>query len=73
MRVSNRLRVFRAEHQWTQGEVAERLGVSRQAINAVENGKYDPGISLVLHLAQLFGTTVEQLFKLELDDATDAE
>ena len=72
MRVSNRLRVFRAEHQWTQGEVAERLGVSRQAINAVENGKYDPGISLVLQLARLFGTTVEQLFKLEMDDATHA-
>ena len=72
MRVSNRLRVFRAEHQWTQGEVAIRLGVSRQAINAVENGKYDPGISLVLQLAQLFGTTVEQLFKLEMDDATHA-
>jgi putative transcriptional regulator len=50
--------------------VAERLGVSRQAINAVENGKYDPGVSLALALARLFDTPVEQIFKLEPTVAT---
>lgn len=70
MRVTNRLRVLRAEQDWTQAVVAERLGVSRQAINAVENGKYDPGVSLALALAQLFSTPVEQIFKLEPDDVT---
>ena len=54
MKVTNRLRVLRAEQDWTQAVVAERLGVSRQAINAVENGKYDPSVSLALALAQLF-------------------
>lgn len=68
MSVSNRLRVFRAERRWTQAEVASRLGVSRQAINAVENGKYDPGVSLALGLARLFDTTVEELFALETTD-----
>lgn len=71
MRVSNRLRVLRAERRWTQAEVASRLGVSRQAINAVENGKYDPGVSLALGLARLFGATVEELFQLETHEATD--
>jgi putative transcriptional regulator len=69
MKVTNRLRVLRAEQDWTQAVVAERLGVSRQAINAVENGKYDPSVSLALALAQLFGTPVEQIFKLEPADA----
>jgi putative transcriptional regulator len=71
VRVSNRLRVLRAERRWTQAEVASRLGVSRQAINAVENGKYDPGVSLALGLARLFGATVEELFQLETHEATD--
>lgn len=71
MKVSNRLRVLRAERRWTQGEVASRLGVSRQAINAVENGKYEPGVSLALGLARLFGITVEELFVLEMSDPVD--
>jgi putative transcriptional regulator len=72
MSVSNRLRVLRAERRWTQADVAERLGVSRQAINAVENGKYDPGVSLALGLARLFGTPVEQIFALEPNDTPQA-
>jgi putative transcriptional regulator len=72
MSVTNRLRVLRAEHHWTQADVAQRLGVSRQAINAVENGKYDPGVSMALGLARLFGVTVEQIFSLETNDAADA-
>jgi putative transcriptional regulator len=68
MKVTNRLRVLRAEQDWTQATVAEQVGVSRQAINAVENGKYDPGVSLALALARLFGTPVEQIFKLEPSD-----
>jgi putative transcriptional regulator len=65
--VANRLRVLRAERKWTQAEVAERVRVSRQAINAIENGKYDPGVSIALALAKLFQVPVEQIFKLEAD------
>jgi putative transcriptional regulator len=72
MSVTNRLRVLRAEHDWTQADVAAKVGVSRQAIHAVENGKYDPGVSLALGLARLFGVPVEQIFKLETTDADDA-
>lgn len=70
MTVRNRLRVLRAERNWTQGDVAERIGVSRQAINAVENGKYDPGIAIALQLAALFGVPVEQVFSLNSSHAT---
>jgi putative transcriptional regulator len=72
MKVTNRLRVLRAERRWTQADVAERLHVSRQAINSVENGKYDPGVSLALALAQLFDVPVEEVFKLEADNGSSA-
>jgi putative transcriptional regulator len=61
--MKNRLRVFRAEQNWSQAEVAQRLGVSRQAINAVETGKYEPSLTLAFKLARLFQTRIEDLFQ----------
>jgi putative transcriptional regulator len=60
--MKNRLRVLRAEREWSQAELAERLGVSRQTINAIETGKYDPSLPLVFKLARLFGKPIEELF-----------
>jgi putative transcriptional regulator len=64
----NRLKVLRAERDWTQEELAKRLAVSRQAINAIETGKYDPSLPLAMKLAQLFGQAVEQVFFLDQAD-----
>lgn len=58
----NRLRVLRAEHGWSQAEVADRLGVSRQTVNAIETGKYDPSLPLAFGIARLFGKTIEEIF-----------
>jgi putative transcriptional regulator len=58
----NRLRVLRAERGWTQAELAGRLDVSRQAVNAIENGKHDPSLSLAFRIARLFDLTVEEIF-----------
>jgi putative transcriptional regulator len=60
--VNNRLRVLRAERNWSQAELAERLEVSRQSINAIETGKYDPSLPLAFKLARLFGLPLEQIF-----------
>ena len=60
--MKNRLRVLRAEYEWSQAELAARLGVSRQTVNAVETGKYDPSLPLAFKIAQVFGTTIEQIF-----------
>ena len=58
----NRLRVLRAERGWSQAELAQRLGVSRQAVNAVETGKFDPSLPLAFKLARTFGSTIEGIF-----------
>jgi putative transcriptional regulator len=58
----NRLRVLRAERQWSQEELGGRVGVSRQAINAIETGKYDPSLPLAFKLARLFGCHIEEIF-----------
>ena len=63
--MKNRLRVLRAEREWSQQELGDRLGVSRQAINAVETGRFDPSLPLALKLARIFGQSVEQIFTLE--------
>jgi putative transcriptional regulator len=63
--MKNRLRVLRAEKNLTQAELAEIVGVSRQAIIAVENGKYDPALPLAFKLARAFGKTVEEVFVWE--------
>lgn len=61
--MKNRLRVLRAEHQLSQAELAQRLGVSRQTVNAVENGRYDPSLPLAFDLARLFGVSIEEIFE----------
>ncbi len=60
--MTNRLRVLRAEHGWSQAEVAGRLEVSRQTVNAIENGKYDPSLPLAFGIARLFGQRIEDIF-----------
>jgi len=61
--MKNQLRVLRAERQWSQGDLAERLGVSRQTVNAVETGKYDPSLPLAFEIARLFGRRIEEIFE----------
>lgn len=60
--MNNRLRVLRAERGWTQAELAERAGVSRQTINVIEAGKYDPSLPLAFRLAEIFASRIEELF-----------
>ena len=60
--MENRLKKIRASKGWSQGELARRLGVSRQTINAVETDKYDPSLPLALRMAKLFGIAVPELF-----------
>jgi putative transcriptional regulator len=60
--MTNRLRVLRAENRWSQADLAERLGVSRQTVNAIETGKYDPSLPLAFAIAQLFGMRIEDVF-----------
>jgi putative transcriptional regulator len=66
--VRNTLRVLRAERDWSQAELAERLGVSRQTVNAIETGKYDPSLPLAFRIARLFDRLIEEIFDPE--DAT---
>lgn len=60
--MNNRLKVLRAERNWSQGDLADRLGVSRQSVNAIETGKYDPSLPLAFRISELFGLTIEQVF-----------
>jgi putative transcriptional regulator len=60
--VKNRLRVLRAERGWSQAELGGRIGVSRQAVNAIETGKHDPSLPLAFRLARLFGIGIEEIF-----------
>jgi putative transcriptional regulator len=60
--MKNRLRVLRAERAWSQGDLAERLEVSRQSVNAIETGRYDPSLPLAFKIADLFGMTIEEIF-----------
>ena len=66
--MENRLRILRAERGWSQAELAGHLDVSRQAVNAIETGKYDPSLPLAFKLARLFGQSIEQIF---LDGVND--
>ncbi|HET9332273.1 MAG TPA: helix-turn-helix transcriptional regulator [Gemmatimonadota bacterium] len=59
----NRLRVLRAERAWSQAELAARLGVSRQTVNAIENARYDPSLPLAFGIARLFGLAIEDVFE----------
>jgi putative transcriptional regulator len=63
--VKNRIHVLRAEKEWTQADLAEAVGVSRQAIVAIENGKYDPALPLAFRIARAFDKNVEEVFLWE--------
>jgi putative transcriptional regulator len=67
--VKNRLRVLRAELDWSQADLAERLGVSRQTVNAIETGKYDPSLPLAFSLARTFKRRIEEIFESEASRA----
>jgi putative transcriptional regulator len=60
--VKNHLKALRAEHDWTQAEMAERLNVSRQTVNAIEKGKFDPSLPIAFRIARLFDRTIEEIF-----------
>jgi putative transcriptional regulator len=64
--MKNRLRVLRAELGWSQADLAQRLEVSRQSVNAIETGRFDPSLPLAFKLARLFATTIEQIFSEEV-------
>jgi putative transcriptional regulator len=60
--MKNRLKVLRAERDWSQSDLAERLEVSRQSVNAIETGKYDPSLPLAFRVAETFGLAIEEIF-----------
>ena len=64
MAVTSRLQELRAERQWTQAQLATEVGVSRQTINSIETGRFEPSLTLALKLARLFGTSVDNIFAL---------
>jgi putative transcriptional regulator len=61
--MKNRLRELRAAQGWSQGELAQRLDVARQSVNAIETGKYDPSLPLAFRIARLFGKRIEEIFE----------
>ena len=61
--MKNRLKILRAERDWTQAQLAEELEVSRQTINAIEKGKFDPSLPLAFKVARLFGLSIEDIFE----------
>lgn len=63
--MKNRLKVLRAERDWTQARLARELQVSRQTVNAVETGKYDPSLPLAFRIARVFGQSIEEIFEDE--------
>jgi putative transcriptional regulator len=60
--MKNRLKVLRAERDWSQADLADKLNVSRQTVNAIETEKYDPSLPLAFQIAKLFGKTIEEIF-----------
>jgi putative transcriptional regulator len=60
--MKNRLKVLRAERDWSQQDLADRLAVSRQSVNAIETGKYDPSLPLAFRIADLFEMRIEEIF-----------
>ena len=61
--MKNQLRLLRAEREWSQAELSERLGVSRQTVNAIETGRYDPSLPLAFTIARLFEKRIEEIFE----------
>lgn len=68
--MKNRLRVLRAERNWSQADLAERLQVSRQSVNAIETGRFDPSLPLAFKLAKLFDARIEEIFEAEPAEGT---
>jgi len=60
--MNNRLKVLRAERDWSQQDLAERLGVSRQSVNAIEKGRYDPSLPLAFSISEVFDLPIEEIF-----------
>nr|WP_321360137.1 helix-turn-helix transcriptional regulator [uncultured Hyphomonas sp.] len=71
--MKNILRILRSEKGWSQAELADRLDVSRQSVNAIETGKYDPSLPLAFAIARLFGRSIEEIFDDGLETAEAAE
>ena len=67
--MNNRLRVLRAERRWSQADLAQRLAVSRQTVNAIETGKYDPSLPLAFRIARLFAQPIERIFELDEEES----
>ncbi|HCR72716.1 MAG TPA: transcriptional regulator [Anaerolineae bacterium] len=65
--MKNSLKILRAEKDWSQADLAEKLNVSRQTINAIETGKYDPSLPLAFQIANLFGKKIEEIFTPDAD------
>ncbi len=65
--MNNRLRMLRAEHGWSQQDLADRLGVSRQSVNAIEKGRYDPSLPLAFAIADVFALPIEAIFLRDAD------
>lgn len=63
--MKNRIRVLRAERNWTQADLATRIGVSRNSVIAIESGKYDPSLPLAFRIADVFGRRIEDIFERE--------
>jgi putative transcriptional regulator len=70
--MKNQLKILRAMRDWSQAELGEQLDVSRQAVNAIETGKYDPSLPLAFKIARLFGRPIEEIFDDEFNGGTDA-
>ncbi len=71
--MKNRLRVLRAERDWSQADLAERLSVSRQTVNAIENERYDPSLPLAFAIARVFARTIEDIFSPEVEAPASEE
>jgi len=70
--MKNRLKVLRAERDWTQADLAEKLEVSRQTINAIEKGKFDPSLPLAFKISRLFSMAIEDIFQDEVEQHSSA-
>lgn len=71
--MKNRIRVLRAERNWTQADLASRLEVSRNSVNAIENGKYDPSLPLAFRISDVFEMPIEEIFQRETTEKKAAE
>ncbi|MEB2332748.1 MAG: helix-turn-helix transcriptional regulator [Anaerolineaceae bacterium] len=63
--MKNKLKILRAERDWSQADLADKLSVSRQTVNAIETGRYDPSLPLAFKIAKLFGKTIEEIFETD--------